>query len=143
MIVVWTASDDGWAAVPEPFSISAVVSILTVLTADSRLFGINVSPMPSMAPPPGGVESVGVAGFHWFAIEAVLPRTVSTYEARHDRWQSVDHDGHVLAILVQRCRNTSAGEQFFRTLLKGFLGVPEGSSPISPSKTNANLPHGG
>ena len=96
-----------------------------------------------MAPPPGGVESVGVAGFSWFAIEPVLPRTVSTYEARHDGWRTVNQDGHVLAILVQRYRTPPAGEQFFRTLLKGFQGVPDGSSPISKGKTNANLPHGG
>jgi hypothetical protein len=83
-----------------------------------------------------------VAGFNWFALEAALPRTVSTHEARHDRWRTVNQDGHVLAILVQRYRNTSAGEQFFRKLVKGFQGGPGGSSPISKSKTNANLPHG-
>ena len=82
-----------------------------------------------------------VAGFNWFAIDAVLP--VSTHEARHDHWRTVNQDGHNLAILVQRYRSTSAGEEFFRKLVKGFQGGPEGSSPISKSKTNANLPHGG
>jgi putative transposase len=39
-------------------------------------------------------------------------------------WRAVDQDGHVLDILVQRHRNTSAAKQFFRKLLKRCQYVP-------------------
>jgi putative transposase len=43
---------------------------------------------------------------------------------RHYLWRAVDHDGHVLDILVQRRRNKVAAKKFFRKLLKGMTYVP-------------------
>ena len=43
---------------------------------------------------------------------------------RHYLWRAVDQDGHVLDMLVQRCRNKQAAKQFFRKLLKGLLCIP-------------------
>jgi putative transposase len=44
---------------------------------------------------------------------------------RHYLWRSVDQEGHVLAILVQRRRDKKAAKKFFRKLLKGFTSVSE------------------
>jgi putative transposase len=43
---------------------------------------------------------------------------------RHYLWRAVDQDGNVLDILVQRRRDKSAAEKFFRKLLKGCQYVP-------------------
>jgi putative transposase len=43
---------------------------------------------------------------------------------RHDLWQAVDQDGHILDILVQSRRNKKAAKKFFRKLLKGLTYVP-------------------
>jgi putative transposase len=43
---------------------------------------------------------------------------------RHYLWRAVDHDGHVLDILVQRRRDKAAAKKFFRKLLKGLTYVP-------------------
>jgi putative transposase len=39
-------------------------------------------------------------------------------------WRAVDHDGHVLDILVQRRRDKKTANKFFRKLLKGLTYVP-------------------
>jgi putative transposase len=44
--------------------------------------------------------------------------------ARHYLWRAVDQEGHVLDILVQRCRNKQAAKKFFRKLPKGLTYVP-------------------
>ena len=44
---------------------------------------------------------------------------------RHYLWRTVDQDGDVIDILVQRYRNARAAQRFFRKLLKG-----QGSKPI-------------
>src|SRR5215210_5162631 len=44
--------------------------------------------------------------------------------ARHYLWRSVDQDGNVLDILVQRRRDKQAAKKFFRKLLKGLTYVP-------------------
>jgi putative transposase len=43
---------------------------------------------------------------------------------RHYLWRAVDQDGDVIDILVQRRRNQSAAERFFRRLIKGQGGEP-------------------
>src|SRR5499427_3861299 len=43
---------------------------------------------------------------------------------RHYLWRAVDHDGHILDILVQRRRDKAAAKKFFRKLLKGCHYVP-------------------
>jgi putative transposase len=45
---------------------------------------------------------------------------------RHYLWRAVDQDDNVLAILVQRRRNTQAAKKFFHKLLKGLQYVPRG-----------------
>ena len=42
----------------------------------------------------------------------------------HYLWRSVDQDGNVLDILVQRRRDKRAAKKFFRKLLKGLSYVP-------------------
>ncbi len=42
----------------------------------------------------------------------------------HYRWQAVDQEGNVLAILGQSRRDKQAATRFFRTLLKGLASVP-------------------
>lgn len=43
---------------------------------------------------------------------------------RHALWRAVDHDDHVLDILVQSRRNTQAAQTLCRQLLKGLPYVP-------------------
>jgi transposase-like protein len=43
---------------------------------------------------------------------------LSTNGERHDLWRAVDHDCHVLDILVQRWRDKQAAKRFFRELLE-------------------------
>jgi putative transposase len=43
---------------------------------------------------------------------------------RHYLWRTVDQDGNVLDILVQRRRDKRAAKKFFRKLLKGLTYVP-------------------
>ncbi len=43
---------------------------------------------------------------------------------QHLLWRAVDQNGHVLDILVQSRRNTTAAKRFFRKLLKGLQYVP-------------------
>lgn len=43
---------------------------------------------------------------------------------QHDLWRAVDHDGHVLDILVQCRRDTAAATRFLRKLLTGLEYVP-------------------
>ncbi len=43
---------------------------------------------------------------------------------QHSLWRAVDHDGNVLAILVQRRRNTAAAKKCFRRLRKDLASVP-------------------
>ncbi|WP_458098160.1 IS6 family transposase [Roseomonas sp. WA12] len=43
---------------------------------------------------------------------------------QHLLWRAVDQNGHVLDILVQSRRNTTAAKRFFRNLLKGLQYVP-------------------
>jgi putative transposase len=42
----------------------------------------------------------------------------------HYLWRAVDHDSHVLDILIQSRRNKKAAKRFFRKLLKGLQYVP-------------------
>ncbi len=42
----------------------------------------------------------------------------------HYLWRAVDHDGHVLDILVQSRRDAEAAKRFFRKLLRGLQYVP-------------------
>jgi putative transposase len=59
-------------------------------------------------------------GDTWHLAEVFLSIT----GARHDRWRAGDQDGNVLAILVQRRRDTHAAKPCFRKLLKGYHDVP-------------------
>jgi putative transposase len=59
-------------------------------------------------------------GDRWHLDEVFL----TIHGERHYLWRPVDQDGHVLDILVQRCRNKKAAEKFFRKLLKGCQDVP-------------------
>src|SRR5262245_27062752 len=49
---------------------------------------------------------------------------LTIHRTRHYLWRAVDHDGHVLDILVHRRRNNKAAKIFFRKLLKGLRYVP-------------------
>ena len=50
---------------------------------------------------------------------------VLTIKGRHhDLWRAVDHNGHVLDILMQSRRNRLAAKRFFRKLLKGLRYAP-------------------
>ncbi len=44
--------------------------------------------------------------------------------ARHYLWRAVDQKGHVLDILVQRCRNKQAAKTFIRKLPRRLTYVP-------------------
>jgi putative transposase len=59
-------------------------------------------------------------GEQWHLDEVFL--TIN--QERHYLWRAVDQDGHVLDILVQRRRDTTAAKTFFRKLLKGCQHVP-------------------
>jgi putative transposase len=60
------------------------------------------------------------SGDKWHLGEVVL--TIN--KVRHYLWRTVDQDGNVLDILVQRRRNKAAAKKFFRKLLKGCQYVP-------------------
>jgi putative transposase len=59
-------------------------------------------------------------GDKWYLDEVFL--TING--ARHYVWRAVDQDGHILAILVQRRRDSKAAKKCFRKLLKGLTYVP-------------------
>lgn len=59
-------------------------------------------------------------GDKWHLDEMVL----TIKGEHHYLWRAVDQEGHVLDILVQRCRDKKAAKKFFRKLLKGLRYVP-------------------
>src|SRR5215211_2727649 len=46
------------------------------------------------------------------------------HRGRHDRWRTVDEDGHVLEIPVSHRRDQKAAKPFFWTLLRGLTDRP-------------------
>jgi putative transposase len=59
-------------------------------------------------------------GDKWHLDEVFL----TIHGERHYLWRAVDHEGHVLDILVQRRRDKKAAKKFLRKLLKGLTYVP-------------------
>jgi putative transposase len=59
-------------------------------------------------------------GDKWHLDEVFL----TIHGERHDLWRTVDQDGNILDILVQRRRDKTAAKRFFRKLLKGLTYVP-------------------
>jgi putative transposase len=59
-------------------------------------------------------------GDTWHLDEGFLPINGQ----RQDLWRAVDQDGHVRDILVQRRRDNTAANKFFRQRLKGLTYAP-------------------
>jgi putative transposase len=49
---------------------------------------------------------------------------LTIHGARYSLWRTVDQNGTILDILVQRRRNKAAAQKFFRKLLKGLTYIP-------------------